>query len=122
MGGHLPETDAFTLELLTNEEVIAVDQRSTRNREVLAEGDRVAWAADEPGSPSVYVALFNRGSAPATVEVPLAKLGLEGTVGVRDLWERAERGTTSGALRAEVEPHGAVLLKATRGGIVRRVH
>ncbi len=114
MGGHLPETDAFTLELLTNEEVIAVDQRSTRNREVLAEGDRVVWAAEEPGSPSVYVALFNRGAAPASVEVPLAKLGLAGTVGVRDLWERAERGTTSGALRAEVESHGAVLLKATR--------
>ena len=28
MGGHLPETDPFTLQLLTNEEVIAVDQRS----------------------------------------------------------------------------------------------
>ena len=54
------------------------------------------------------------GPGQASVEVPLAKLGLAGTVGVRDLWERAERGTTSGALRAEVESHGAVLLKATR--------
>jgi alpha-galactosidase len=110
IGGHLPENDALTLQLLTNEEVLAVDQASSRNREVLAEGKAVAWAADAPDG-GTYLALFNRGETPLPVEVPLAKLGLPGTVAVRDLWKRAERGTASGAVRSDVEPHGAVLLK-----------
>ena len=110
MGGHLPENDALTLQLLTNEEVLAVNQASTRNREVLAEGKAVAWAADAADG-GTYVALFNRGEAAAPVEVPLAKLGLSGTLDVRDLWKRAPRGEATGVVRADVEPHGAVLLK-----------
>ena len=110
MGGHLPENDALTLQHLTNEEVLAVNQASTRNREVLAEGKAVAWAADAADG-GTYVALFNRGEAAAPVEVPLAKLGLSGTLDVRDLWKRAPRGEATGVVRADVEPHGAVLLK-----------
>jgi hypothetical protein len=113
MGGHLPENDPLTLELLTNDEVIAVNQASARSREVLAEGTAVAWAADAPDG-GTYVALFNRGEAKARVEVPLAKLGLSGTLAVRDLWKRAPRGEAQGGVSAEIEPHGAALLKLTR--------
>lgn len=112
MGGHLPENDPLTLELLTNDEVIAVNQTSTRNREVLAEGTAVAWAADAPDG-GTYVALFNRGEARARVEVPLARLGLAGPLAVRDLWKRAPRGEARSAVSAEIEPHGATLLKLT---------
>ena len=59
MGGHLPASDAFTLSLLTNDEVIAVDQRSTNNRQISRQDDLVVWAADAPASPDKYVALFN---------------------------------------------------------------
>jgi len=110
MGGHLPENDARTLELLTNEEVIAVDQASSRNREVRAEGTAVVWAADAPDG-GTFVAFFNRGDAAAKVEVPLAKLGLTGVHSVRDLWARTPRGDASAAVSAEVDPHGAALLK-----------
>jgi hypothetical protein len=114
MGGHLPESDPLTLELLTNEEVLAVDQASSRNREVLADGPAAAWAADAPDG-GTYVALFNRGEAPLRVEVPLARLGLSGRLSARDLWKRAPRGEPSGSVGADVEPHGAALLKLTRG-------
>ena len=110
MGGHLPENDARTLELLTNDEVIAVDQASSRNREVLAEGAAVAWAADAPDG-GTYVALFNRGDAPARVEVPFAKLGLSGVHSVRDVWARAPRGEAASSVSAELAPHGSALLK-----------
>jgi hypothetical protein len=110
MGGHLPENDALTLELLTNEEVIEVDQASERNREVLAEGTSVVWAADAPDG-GTYVALFNRGETRREVSVPLAVLGVSGAFSVRDLWKRAPRGETSSRVAAEVDPHGAVLLK-----------
>jgi hypothetical protein len=115
IGGHLPENDALTLALLTNPEVIAVDQRSRGNREVLAEGDRVAWAAEAEDGSGTYVALFNRGETTGlAVEVPLSRLGLAGEVRARDLWKRTSLGTAAGAVRATVDPHGAVLLKLTK--------
>jgi hypothetical protein len=114
MGGHLPENDRITLELLTNEEVIAVDQSSRGNREVLFDGSRVAWAAEAEDGSGTYVALFNRGPEKAVeVELPLATLGLSGPVAVRDLWRRAPAGVARVAVRARVESHGAALLKLT---------
>jgi hypothetical protein len=60
------------------------------------------------------VALFNRGEARARVAVPLEKLGLSGGFAVRDLWARAPRGEVSSSLSAEIDPHGAALLKLSR--------
>lgn len=112
MGGHLPENDAATLALLTNEEVIAVNQRSRRNREVLAEGDRVVWAAEAEDGGAMYVGLFNRGAQQGlAVEVALSRLGLRDTARVRDLWKRQDLGAVQGAVRANVPSHGAVLLR-----------
>ena len=109
MGGHLPENDALTLQMLTNEEVLAVNQASTRNRELLAEGKAVVWAADAADG-GTYVALFNRGEAVAPVEVPRRKRPLRDPRRARPLEARAA-GRGDGAVRADVEPHGAVLLK-----------
>jgi hypothetical protein len=61
-GGDLPSNDSFTLSLLTNPEVLAVNQHSSNNRQLYRAGDRVAWVADAPGG-GKYLALFNLGSA-----------------------------------------------------------
>jgi hypothetical protein len=58
-GGDMTRTDAFTLALLTNDEVIAVDQRSEGNRPLFDREGLVAWTASVPGSPDRYLALFN---------------------------------------------------------------
>lgn len=59
MGGHLPGNDEFTLSLLTNEEVIAVNQDSLSNRQIFRRSETVAWTADVPGTNDKYLALFN---------------------------------------------------------------
>lgn len=59
MGGHLPKNDAFTLSLLTNCEVLAVNQASRNNRQLFRQNDAIAWTADVPGTPEKYIALFN---------------------------------------------------------------
>ncbi len=59
MGGNLPKNDAFTLSLLTNDEVLAVNQRSANNRQLLRTNDLIAWVADVPDSADKYLALFN---------------------------------------------------------------
>ncbi len=59
MGGDLLKNDAFTLSLLSNDEVIEVDQHSVGGHELFHRGDEVAWAADVPGSKDKYLAVFN---------------------------------------------------------------
>ncbi len=58
-GGHLPWNDDFTLSLITNDEVLAVDQRSVNNRQLFRRDDLVAWTADVPDSQHKYLAVFN---------------------------------------------------------------
>jgi alpha-galactosidase len=58
-GGDMTKTDAATLALLTNDEVIAVDQHSEGNRPLFEREDMVAWTADAPASADRYLALFN---------------------------------------------------------------
>ena len=129
-GGNLPKNDAFTLSLLTNDEVLAVDQNSTNNHQVFNHDNQIAWVADVPGSADKYVALFNASPAPlprgtpatpasppptepVTVTVSLAELGLTSPVLVRDLWAHQDLGSMHDAVSAPVNPHGAVLYRLT---------
>lgn len=58
-GGDMTKTDDFTLGLLTNDEVLAINQHSTNNRPLFNHDELVAWTADVPNSPDKYLALFN---------------------------------------------------------------
>ncbi|MCU0793218.1 MAG: glycoside hydrolase family 27 protein [Opitutaceae bacterium] len=113
-GGDLTLTDDFTLSLLTNDEVLAVNQFSARNHQLFrTSAGHVAWLADIPYSPDKYVALFNLAdSGPAVVRVPLADLGLPpGSARVRDLWSHSDLPPAADALTAEVPAHGARLFR-----------
>lgn len=59
-GGDMTKTDSLTLSLLTNDEVLAVNQHSENNRQLFrTEDGLIAWVADVPGSKDKYLALFN---------------------------------------------------------------
>lgn len=58
-GGDMTQLDDFTLSMLTNSEVLAVNQKSTNNRQIFNNNNLIAWAADVPGSKDKYLALFN---------------------------------------------------------------
>jgi len=113
MGGELRDCDEATLELLTNPEVVAVNQRGSRPRPIVARDGRgatsVVWASDAPGG-GTYAALFNLSEAPGRVGCSWTELGLEGPIRVRDLWARAEIGVMEGRVDAELPPHGSALL------------
>lgn len=111
MGGDLPSIDPFTLSLLTNDEVLAVDQTSSHNHQIFARGDEIGWMADAPGSKEKYVALFNVGDAPAQTTVSWKELGLSGKGTVRDLWEKKDLGTYTDQFGAKLNAHGAGLYK-----------
>jgi hypothetical protein len=111
MGGDLRHLDAPTLALLTNREVLAVNQASTDNRpHFIADGVRI-WSARPADGRGRYVALFNTGKAEREVTVPLRELGLEGTQPVRDLWEGRALAPASGRLAQRIPSHGAGLYR-----------
>ena len=112
IGADLPSLDAATLSLLTNPEVLAIDQHSTHNRELFARGEQIAWAADVPGSPDKYLAVFNLADAgSAEVAVPWSVLGTGAKCEVRDLWEHRDLGVMEKQFAPAIRPHGAGLYR-----------
>jgi hypothetical protein len=120
IGADLTKLDGFTLSLLTNDEVIAVNQHSTNNRELFHRHGLYGWVADVPDSTDKYLALFNTRS-PASggaensggVPVELAELGFTGTVRVRDLWQQKDLGVFTNEFSLGINPHAAKLYRMT---------
>jgi hypothetical protein len=115
MGGDLRKLDDLTLSLLTNDEVLAVDQASSGNAELYLRDGLAAWQAKAPDG-GRYVALFNlREPTPqatsAPVPVTLADLALHGPVRVRDLWARQDLPATKDVFAPEIACHGAGLYR-----------
>jgi len=116
-GGDLTKMDDFTLSLITNDEVLAVDQHSGGNRQLFNLNGQMAWIANVPDSPDKYVALFNlrdRGTsadAGAPVTVNLRELGFPGSCRIRDLWQKQDLGIITGAFSPAIPWHGAGLYR-----------
>lgn len=106
-GGNLPETNPFTLSLITNPEVLAVNQRSVDN-EQLTGGLRPMWMADMQDAKLKILAVFNRSDTPSTVRVRLSDLGIR-ICNARDLWQRKDLGAFQETLPCTVPAHGALL-------------
>jgi alpha-galactosidase len=110
-GGDMTKLDALTLSLLTNDEVLAVNQRSLNNRPLFDRDGLVAWTADVPGSPDKYLAVFNATEAPAPVRVALSDLGLPPKARARNLWRHADVGVVGPEFAPVVQPHDAGLYR-----------
>jgi alpha-galactosidase len=110
-GGDLPTSDAFTIGLLTNQEVLDIDQKSSNGREAYRKLGVIAWTADTPDKGSKYVAVFNTGDSTKDVDLPWAALGLHpGKAQIRDVWE----GKTLGAkerIQIPLRAHASILYK-----------
>jgi hypothetical protein len=114
LGMNLPDNDAKTLALLTNDEVIAV------NQDPLGEpAERIASYYKTGGeiwirklaNGSRVVGLFNRGDSEAKITVDWSAVGLSGKQSVRDLWQHRDLGSFDKQLVLPVPKHGAVLLR-----------
>jgi hypothetical protein len=120
-GGDLTKLDEFTQSLLTNEEVIAVDQTSSAGRQLFNHDRLIGWVADVPGSADKYVALFNArdrslpGAGPGRPGLPVvlqwAELGFKDPCRVRDLWQRKNLGEVAGKFAPVIAWHGAGLYR-----------
>jgi alpha-galactosidase len=120
MGGDLPSNDAWTTSLLTNAEVIAVNQRSRGGHPVFTSSTTAIWVAeDSSGKVSQakghYVAAFNLADIQQTIHHSWQELKLEGANDrVRDLWEHKDLGSVQN-LNVTLAPHASVLYRVSPG-------
>jgi alpha-galactosidase len=110
MGGDLRHLDGPTKALLTNPEVIAVNQASRDNHPHFFEDGVRVWTAKATNG-DTYLALFNTGDRPRDVGVDLKALGLPTSVSARDLWARGDLGKAAGRFSVQLPAHGAGLYR-----------
>jgi len=112
MGGDLRHLDRQTLALLTNRDVLAVNQASTDNRPHYFQDGTWVWSARAQGSAEHYLALFNLTDAPKEVIVPLRAIGRT-QAHLRDLWSGHRHGMVRDEVRQMVRAHGAELYRVS---------
>jgi hypothetical protein len=115
IGCDLQRLDTFTLNLLTNDEVIAINQDPLGNQasQVILEGDMQVWLKNLADG-NKAVGIFNL--ADSTVHYPFnfATAGLPEDLNVRDLWRQKDLGKFTGTLETSIPSHGVVLLKVSQ--------
>ncbi len=111
-GGDLPTLDPFTRSLLTNADVLALDQLSPGNHLVFSKGDLRVWTATSSstsGPPKHYLAVINLGDAPLEQRLPWSRAGLKQPPNsLRELWT-GDTTPPSEALSIKLKPHASVL-------------
>jgi alpha-galactosidase len=118
LGGDLTIIDSSGLDLVTNDEVLAVDQSGHPANQV-AGGMTPVWVGDA-GDGSFYVAMFNLNAFPSPVTIRWSTLGFEQAPSVRDVWAHKDLGAVGEKFSANVLGHGVRLLKVTMTGRVER--
>ena len=114
IGCDMTQLDDFTLSLLSNDEVLEVNQDPLGRQaaRVAQNGQVEIWAKDmEDGSKAV--GLFNRNNTETNVVAKWSDLGLTGEQTVRDLWRQQDVGKFTGEFHTVVPHHGVVLVKVT---------
>jgi len=113
IGTPIERLDPFTLSLLSNDEVLEIEQDplGIQGRRAEAHGGEAGVKTLEDGSKAVGI--FNPGAEPAEVTIDWKTLGLKGRQNVRDLWRQKDLGTHSESFTADVRPHGVILVRLT---------
>ena len=111
-GNDLTRMTPFTVELLTNREVIAVDQDplGKQGYRIAQEGPFEIWMKPLADG-SKAVGLFNRQRSTELMTVSLSQLGIDGDASARDLWLKKNLGIANGKFSAYVPSHGVVMVR-----------
>ncbi len=115
IGADLSQVDDFTINLLGNPEVLAVNQDPLGQAAGRLRGDgRMDVWARKLSDGTMAVGLFNRAPIAVAMAVKLSELGLSGAQPVRDLWQHKDLPSARDEISITVPRHGAVFLKIGR--------
>ena len=110
--GDMAKLDAFTLNVLCNSEVIAVDQDPLGHQaKILRQSGSELVLVKQLEDGSMAVGLFNLTEVPAKMAVSWTELGISGKQEIHDLWRQKDLGKSKKQFQAEVPRHGAALVR-----------
>jgi hypothetical protein len=113
LGANLTQLSDATLKLLTNADVIRIDQTATRSGQVMHNGDIVVWTADLPAdSPdgSIALAMFNVGESQIVIDSSFDAFNIDSaTYRVKDAWTGKNLGKLKSVPNLTLEPHACIL-------------
>ena len=114
-GNDLSQMPAETAAILTNHEVIAIDQDplGTQGDRVSAVGPVEIWAKPLQGGDKA-IALFNRDDTPLPVTLKLSDVGFSSGAKARDIWAAKDLGKLKDSYTVSVPRHGVVLLRLSK--------
>jgi alpha-galactosidase len=119
--GDMAKLDALTLNVLSNHEVIDVDQDPLgRQARIVRQSPTEMVLAKDLEDGSQAIGLFNLRQKPAKVSVTWAELGLQGPQRVHDLWRQKDLNNASGTLEIDVPRHGAAMLRLEAAKLEKR--
>lgn len=114
IGCDASKLDDFTLNLLTNDEVLAVNQDplGKQARQVVANIDYQVWVKElEDGTKAIGI--FNLTEEHMNITINWDEMGMSNKCKVRDLWRQKDLGSFKESFATRVVPHGVVLIKVT---------
>jgi alpha-galactosidase len=115
-GNDLRSVPQAVLDILTNREVIAIDQdpMGRQGRRIWKDGDREVWIRELAGGAQA-LGIFNRTTKDANVTLNWSDLGIaKAPKTVRDLWQHREIPTVKAGYSGNVPAHGVVLLRLSK--------
>lgn len=119
LGCDLERLDPFTRGLITNDEVLAIDQDELcKIPTAVTNTDEVKILVKELADGNKAVGLFNVSDKPATLTLDWKQAKLTGKQNLRDLWRQKDLGTFSDTYSAEIPSHGCLLLKVSPAGVL----
>jgi len=118
LGCDMTKLDDFTLSLLTNDEVIAVNQDPLgKQATVVSREDSSGVLAKDMEDGSKAAGLFNlTDGVTRKITLKWSDLGIKGKYIVRDLWRQKDLGIFKDEFSAEVNPHGVVMVSIRKAG------
>jgi alpha-galactosidase len=110
--GDMARLDAFTLNVLCNHEVIAVDQDPLgKQARIIRHSQEAFVLLKEMWDGSKALGVFNLNDETARIEVSFDELGLNGERLFRDLWRQKDIGMFENSYQADIPPHGVSLVR-----------
>ena len=112
-GGDLPSNDEATLALITNDEVLQVNQHARNSRPVLRSVEQEAWLSETPSGKETYLAVFNtEDQQERTTRIRWEQIGMKKDTSVRDLWTHRDlQGEPDDGIKVVLKPHASALFR-----------
>lgn len=110
LGGELRENRKEDLEVITNRDIIEINQFSSNNQQLRRDRESAVWYCKDKDGNHV-VALFNLTDEAGAVDIDLCKYGLNETYNAYDLWTKETVGNISRKLTANIAPHAVKIVR-----------